>query len=181
MDTGILVAGLVALALFGLVAAVVVLVRRWGKRFEPEGALAEASLDTRSRIELRAPAGEALDLFLHYTMLGARRSGGGIAYGMVMRLDVERAPAAGHSSESSRGFLYEAEYLLGQAQRPFGEVRVAEPMAAGPWLRSGLQVRRGLLLLRVPAGGELVARGHVAMTGATECQGLVLFARPHRT
>lgn len=79
-----------------------------------------------------------------------------------------------------RAKRYSPEGALGQAQRPFGEVPLGEPLDAGPLMRSGLDVTRGVRLLRVPAGGRLVAKGRVQTTGLTTDFSFLLFAKPPR-
>jgi hypothetical protein len=164
----------VALGFVGGVAAARVALRRAAARFRPDGALADAVPDAEGRFALELPAGGPIDVLVQYTVHASRRSGGGLAYGAAMRLDVRR------DGDGDGAWAFQAEYLLGQAHRPFGEVPVAEALAAGPQRRAGRSISRGLLLTRVPAGGPLLVRGRVEATRATEDCSILVFARPPR-
>ncbi len=159
----LLLVGTLATAIAGLMA----LTRRRAKRFTTQGAVADTFADLQGRFALEVPAGGALDLYVRYVLNAVRRSGGGLSYGIALRLDVERD-----------GFLHSHEYLLGQAQRPFGEVPLAESLDAGPVIRTGELIERGLLLVRAPAGGKLSARGRIEVRGGATCEAFELFAKP---
>ena len=170
----------IAVAVVASAVASWIWVKRRAKRYSPEGALADAFADSEGRFVLELPAGGPIDLYVHYSMQAGRRSGGGISYGLVMRLDVAREPSEAGYRGGTAMFEAANEYLLGQAQRPFGEVPLGEPLDAGPLMRSGLDVTRGVRLLRVPAGGRLVAKGRVQTTGLTTDFSFLLFAKPPR-
>lgn len=158
----------------------VVWTRRWARRYRPEGALADATLDANGRFALELPAGGPIDLYLYYSMQAARRSGGGVSYGMAMRLDVKREPASVGFRDGGATFEVAYEYPLGEARKPFGEVPLAEPIDLGPSIHSGLDRSRGMRLLRVPAGGRLVASGRAETRGLTTDVSFLLFAKPAR-
>ena len=152
-----------------LVLGLRALVGARARRFSSEGAVAEAFISDDGAYELVAPAGGPLMVCVEYSIRATRRGGGGIAYGLVLRLDVERA--------GDVPFVQRGEYLIGQAQRLFGEVEERDSLDAGPLVRTGLDLRRVLVLARVPAGGELRVRGKVERrTG--ESFGLHVYARP---
>lgn len=178
MEPGDLFVIVGASLLVAFIAGLIVLIKVMGARFKPEGALADALADSDHRFYLEMPPSDhTLDVYIQYTLTGTRRSGGGISYGMVMRADIEREAAPGTYRERGAGFSQQAEYLCGQAQRPFGEVPVGESLAAGPVIRRGLQVQRGLLLATVPPGGKLTVRGRVAMVAATSLTRLLVFVK----
>lgn len=140
---------------FGLAAAfgIRALVKRGHARFSSEGAVAETFAGEDGTFSLNAPAATPIGIYCEYAIDGTRQSAG-ISYGLRLRLDVERA-----------GFEQRGEYLIGQAKRPFGEVALAHSLDGGPHLRTGMQVRRAMLLARVPAGEPVTVRGKVERTG----------------
>lgn len=172
-----LVLGVFVAAFVGAIVALVVYARRLAARTSPEGALAEASVGADSTFALTVTASEALDVFVRYELTGHRMSGGGMNYGAVLRLDVEREVGGDGYRAAPETFVHRHEYLIGRAQRAFGEVPLAHSLEAGPVVRAGTTVRRGLLMVRVPAGGALRAWGKVQMSGATECQHFSVFVK----
>jgi len=136
-----------------LVLPLVMLVKRRHKRFGSDGAIAETFASDDGTFTLTAPAAQPIGVYCEYTIDAVRQSAG-IRYGLRLRLDVERA-----------GFEQRGEYLIGQAQRPFGEVALAEIVDGGPHIRNGMHLRRAMLLARVPAGEAVKISGKVERTG----------------
>lgn len=178
MESGDVLVLIGATLFITFVVGLVLAIKLVGARFKPEGALADALAGPDHQFLLELPASDdALDVYVQYVLEGTRRSGGGIAYGMVLRADIEREASAGSYRELDRGFRQQAEYLCGQAQRPFGEVPLGQSLASGPIVRRGLQIQRGLLLATVPAGGKLTVRGRAVATGATTLSSLLVFVK----
>lgn len=142
--------------------------KRFARRFRSEGAIADACPNADGELSLELPEGEAVDLYVEYTLRGARMSGGGLNYGMRLKMDIRRPPQLEQAGE----------YVFGRAQ-PSGKLAELHSVAAGPVLRSGMEVTRGLLLLHVPAGAHLVAKGRIELVSG-ECLGLTLFAKRPR-
>ncbi len=154
-----LLAGALALVILGLSQWIQ---RRARARFDTSGALAEALADADGRLHLVLPAGPAVELNLEYGMRASTPSGGGIRYGMYLTLEIERGDLATR-----------ADYALGNAPPRATTVSALE---RGPELRSGLDISRTLLLLRVPAGGAGVVRGRLELTTGA-CTVAALYAR----
>lgn len=151
--------------------------RRFSARYRADGAIAETYADANSRFELVAAPGPTVDLYVRYVMRARSRSGGGISYGMIARLDVERTGVV-DAPQGEETFSHHREYLFGGARRGFGEVPLAESLNAGPVHRMGKQISRGLVLVRVPAGGELKVSGRIEMAGGAVCEAFQVFLKP---
>lgn len=149
---------------FGIAAAVGIraVVKRGHAKFSADGAVAEAFAGDDGRFDFTAPGGTGI--YCEYT-IGAVRQSAGIAYGLRLRVDVERP-----------GFEQRGEYLIGQAKRPFGEVALSHSLDGGPHVRNGMQLSRAMLLARVPAGDSVRIHGKVERT-AGESHALHVYAK----
>lgn len=144
----------ILVVVFGVAGALGIrlLLRRGHARFSSDGALAETFAADDGTFSLEAPVENMLGVYCEYSIEATRQSAG-IAYGLRLRVDVERP-----------NFEQRGEYLIGQAKRPFGEVALAHSLDGGPHIRNGLSLRRAMLLARVPAGDAITVSGKVERT-----------------
>jgi hypothetical protein len=157
----------VVVAVFGVGLAVGIraLVKRGHARFSSEGSIADLYVGEHGEFAFSVPVERSIGIYCEYSIEAVRQSAG-ISYGLRMRVDVERA-----------GFEQRGEYLIGQAKRPFGEVALAHSLDGGPHLRNGLEIRRAMLLARVPAGEAVKVSGKVERT-AGQNHFVHLYAKP---
>lgn len=177
MERGDIALVVLCVAFAAFVIATLSRQRKNAARFRAEGAIAHAYADKERRFELVVPEGPSVDVYLRYVIRARSRSGGGISYGMIARLDIERREVV-DAPAGQETFQHHREYLFGGAQRAFGEVPLGRALAAGPLHRMGKRVSRGVFLVRIPAGGELRLSGHHEVTGGADGEAFQIFLKP---
>jgi len=165
MPDGVWIA-LVFLVPAGLILGIRALLVRRGARFSSDESIADVFAAEDGTFALTVPAATPVGIYAEYSISAVQRGGGGISYGLVLRCDVVRP-----------GYEQRGEYLIGQAQRLFGEVPEAQTLDMSTWVRNGLDIRRTLLLARVPAGEPIQVSGKVKRTGG-DGHTLHVFAKP---